>query len=99
MLHRIQIDGISREGQCPLDIINRLNSLDPSDSSDASRKLQGPTSNPRLHEIMLKSAMPKPIIANKRARFYFTDLGWHKVGSIIFHEAKSLGHLVKYTRI
>lgn len=42
--------------------------------------------------------LPKPKITNKRARFYFTELGWHEVGQYVFAEAKRWGHVVSVIR-
>lgn len=42
--------------------------------------------------------LPAPALTNKRARFYFTELGWHKVGQHVYAEAKRRGHVVSVLR-
>ena len=39
-----------------------------------------------------------PNISNRRARFYFTERGWQKVGRLAAAEARRRGHVVKVIR-
>ena len=32
--------------------------------------------------------MPRPHIGNRRARFYFTEAGWHKIGRAVLMDAR-----------
>lgn len=50
-------------------------------------------------DLMAELGLRKPIIANRRARFYFTEQGWKKVGRIIAARAREWGHLVKVFRL
>ena len=45
--------------------------------------------------VMLERELFAPEITNPRARFYFTEEGWKKVGRYVASEAKSLGHVAK----
>jgi hypothetical protein len=42
--------------------------------------------------------LPAPALTNKRARFYFTERGWHEVGQHVYAEAKRRGHVVSVLR-
>jgi hypothetical protein len=42
--------------------------------------------------------LPRPKIENNRARFYFTERGWHAVGQHVYAEAKRRGHVVSVLR-
>ncbi len=42
--------------------------------------------------------LPAPRITNPRARFYFTELGWHLVGQHVYAEAVRRGHVVSVIR-
>lgn len=48
-----------------------------------------------MNELGLKA----PRLANRRARFYFTELGWSKVGRHLAAEARRAGHVVKIIRL
>jgi hypothetical protein len=48
--------------------------------------------------IMFSRGLRSPRITNHRARFYFTERGWRKVGRHVAGEARRLGHLVKVIR-
>lgn len=37
-------------------------------------------------------------MSNKRARFYFTERGWHEVGQYVYPEAKRRGFVVSVIR-
>src|SRR5437868_5618374 len=45
--------------------------------------------------IMEVRGLRSPNITNPRARFYFTELGWEKVGRYVASEARQVGHVVK----
>ena len=42
--------------------------------------------------------LPAPAVTNPRARFYFTERGWHAVGQHVYAEAKRRGHVVSVLR-
>ncbi|HEY0736282.1 MAG TPA: hypothetical protein VGD69_15310 [Herpetosiphonaceae bacterium] len=42
--------------------------------------------------------IPFPLITNRRARFYFTEVGWQKYGRNVARHAKQAGHVVKVIR-
>jgi hypothetical protein len=43
-------------------------------------------------------ALKAPDITNPRARFYFTEAGWHQVGRIVAANARREGRVVKVIR-
>jgi hypothetical protein len=47
---------------------------------------------------MFAGGLRSPNIANRRARFYFTERGWRKVGRHVAGEARRIGHIVKVIR-
>jgi hypothetical protein len=47
-----------------------------------------------MNELGLKA----PRLSNRRARFYFTELGWSKVGRHLAAEARRAGHVVRIIR-
>jgi hypothetical protein len=51
-----------------------------------------------LSDLMWKLKLPAPLITNPRARFYFTELGWRKIGCVLASEAKKRGHVVQVMR-
>lgn len=52
----------------------------------------------RLADIMDEHGLHGPSLENRRARFYFTERGWEKVGRYVVAEAERLGHVVKVVR-
>lgn len=66
-------------------------------SKRIERRLAG-GSYGRLAIVMLLHGLRSPRITNPRARFYFTERGWRKVGRHVAAEAKRLGHVVKVVR-
>jgi len=48
--------------------------------------------------LMDHKGLRRQQITNKRARFYFTELGWQKVGRFVAAEAKRAGRVVKVIR-
>jgi hypothetical protein len=98
MLHRIQIDGITSDEQDFRDLFNLLSGNQVEVFRDSRREMRGPSCSPRLCELMRRAGLPARRLTNRRARFYFTDRGWHAVGASLLHEAKALGYTVKYTR-
>jgi hypothetical protein len=62
-----------------------------------ARYLRGGSFGP-LAEIMFSQGLRSPPISNRRARFYFTERGWSKVGRHVAAEARRLGHIVKVVR-
>lgn len=51
-----------------------------------------------LSDLMWRLKLPSPRITNPRARFYFTELGWRKIGRVLASEAKKRGHVVQVMR-
>jgi hypothetical protein len=51
-----------------------------------------------LAGVMFARGLRSPNITNRRARFYFTERGWRKVGRHVTAEARRLGHVVKVIR-
>jgi hypothetical protein len=51
-----------------------------------------------LADIMDERGLHAPNITNPRARFYFTEIGWERVGRYVAAEARRLGHVVKVIR-
>jgi hypothetical protein len=51
-----------------------------------------------LSDLMWALKLPFHRISNPRARFYFTELGWRKIGCILASEAKKRGHVVQVMR-
>jgi hypothetical protein len=47
---------------------------------------------------MCPGELRAPNIANRRARFYFTERGWQKIGRFVATEARRAGHVVKVIR-
>lgn len=97
MLHRIQINGIPRDAQGARDLYNLFSGQSIEMLADAC-ELRGPSCSPRLRRLMVEAELFSPKLTNLRARFYFTDLGWHRIGARLLHEARALGYVVKYTR-
>ncbi|HXG78631.1 MAG TPA: hypothetical protein VNJ31_04720 [Methyloceanibacter sp.] len=62
-----------------------------------ARRLAGGSFGP-LALIMFREGLRSPAISNRRARFYFTERGWSKVGRHVAAEARRLGHIVKIVR-
>jgi hypothetical protein len=46
----------------------------------------------------LMEELPVPPISNRRARFYFTERGWHAFGRHIYWAARKRGHTVQVRR-
>src|ERR1700761_3597844 len=42
---------------------------------------------------------PRPHIGNRRARFYFTERGWHKIGRTVLMDARRRGIVVRVVRL
>ena len=59
------------------------------------RRLRGVNS---LGAVMKRHGLSSPQVSNPRARFYFTERGWAKVGRRVAAEAKRAGHVVKVIR-
>ncbi|KAB2913714.1 MAG: hypothetical protein F9K29_15930 [Hyphomicrobiaceae bacterium] len=51
-----------------------------------------------LARIMDERGLKAPALENPRARFYFTDLGWQRVGRFVAGRARQMGHVVKVIR-
>ena len=51
-----------------------------------------------LANVMDAKGLQAPAIANPRTRFYFTELGWQRVGRFVAGRARQLGHVVKIIR-
>ena len=66
-------------------------------SKRIARRLAG-GSNGRLAVVMFARGLRSPSITNRRARFYFTERGWRKVGRHVTAEARRMGHVVKVIR-
>ena len=47
---------------------------------------------------MLPRELPGPSISNRRARFYFTELGWQRIGRFVATNAGRRGYVVKVIR-
>jgi len=43
--------------------------------------------------------LPRPYIRNRRARFYFTEAGWHKFGRAVLMDARRRGIMVQVVRL
>ena len=43
--------------------------------------------------------LPRPHIGNRRARFYFTEAGWHKIGRAVLMDARRRGIMVRVVRL
>jgi len=43
--------------------------------------------------------LPRPHIGNRRARFYFTEWGWHKIGRVALMDARRRGIMVRVVRL
>jgi hypothetical protein len=43
--------------------------------------------------------LPRPHISNRRARFYFTEEGWHKIGRAVLMDARRRGIMVRVVRL
>lgn len=62
-----------------------------------TRCLRGAMSE--LCDVMADLNLPGPSrLRNKRARFYFTERGWRKVGRHVAAAAKQRGHTIKVIR-
>jgi hypothetical protein len=48
--------------------------------------------------IMFMHGLPAPLIQNPRARFYFTERGWNKVGRFVTSEARKKGFVMRVIR-
>jgi hypothetical protein len=48
--------------------------------------------------IMFMHGLPAPLIQNPRARFYFTEKGWNKVGRFVTSEAQKKGFVMRVIR-
>jgi hypothetical protein len=62
-----------------------------------ARRLVGGSFGP-LADIMFVLGLRATPIGNRRARFYFTERGWSKVGRHVAAEARRFGHVVKVIR-
>jgi hypothetical protein len=49
-------------------------------------------------EIMFLHGLRAPLIQNRRARFYFTERGWDKVGRFVARHARRKGFLTQVIR-
>lgn len=49
-------------------------------------------------EIMFACGLRAPLIQNPRARFYFTERGWDKVGRFVASDARKKGFLMRVIR-
>ena len=43
--------------------------------------------------------LPRPHIGNRRARFYFTEEGWHKIGRAVLMDARRRKIMVRVVRL
>jgi hypothetical protein len=51
-----------------------------------------------LASIMDERGLKAPALENPRVRFYFTDLGWRRVGRFVAGRARQMGHVVRVIR-
>lgn len=51
-----------------------------------------------LSDVMWELDLPAPQITNRRARFYFTETGWRKIGLKLVRAARERGHVVQVIR-
>lgn len=51
-----------------------------------------------LSDVMWRLRLRAPALTNPRARFYFTERGWQRVGRVVAAEARRRGHLVQVIR-
>jgi hypothetical protein len=51
-----------------------------------------------LSDLMWELHLPAPELNNPRTRFYFTELGWRKIGRLLVREAKKRGYMLKVIR-
>jgi hypothetical protein len=49
-------------------------------------------------EIMFARGLRAPLIQNPRARFYFTERGWDKVGRFVARDAREKGFVMRVIR-
>lgn len=49
-------------------------------------------------EVMFARGLQAPLIKNPRARFYFTERGWDRVGRFVACEARRKGLLIRVIR-
>jgi hypothetical protein len=49
-------------------------------------------------DIMFARGLWAPLIQNPRARFYFTERGWEKVGKFVASDARQKGFLMRVIR-
>lgn len=49
-------------------------------------------------EVMFLRGLRAPLIQNSRARFYFTERGWNKVGRFVAAHARKKGFLMRVIR-
>jgi hypothetical protein len=49
-------------------------------------------------EVMFARGLHAPLIQNPRARFYFTERGWDRVGRFVAREARRKGFLIRVIR-
>lgn len=86
MIYRILVDSVAYEHD---PITNELNT---------------PPSGTRMRGVFTAgfskglSDIPYPHITNPRARFYFTELGWHTYGRNVSAAARQHGHTVRVIR-
>jgi len=62
-----------------------------------ARRVTGGSFGP-LALVMFRQGLCSPSISNRRARFYFTERGWSKVGRHVAAGAHRLAHVVKVIR-
>lgn len=67
----------------------------PRDSAD--KRMMG-ASFGALGTVMEEKGLAEPQVSNARARFYYTELGWRRVGRFVDARARQMGHVVKIIR-
>ena len=51
-----------------------------------------------LCNVMQERGLKGPKVTNRRARFYFTEVGWKQVGRYVAEQGRCDGHIVKVIR-
>jgi len=51
-----------------------------------------------LGDTMDELGLPAPCITTRRARFYFTEIGWKRVGQALAADARRRGHVIRVIR-
>ena len=94
MIYRILVDEWTQKAE-------PIGDVDPGDRNVAGRRaplrtLQG--AGQCLGACMDYYELPAPKITNPRARFYFTEQGWQRVGRFVAEHARQTARIVKVVR-